>query len=140
MGGGFLNNWLQLFRADPDHANIVAPRKVPCTGWNPMLVLKDGKPLMVFGTPGGDLISQLQLQFFLNFVDFGMNVQQALEQPAITTTAFETYRHPNTVGKNLVVSEGIPQDVREQLADWGQYVVTHNALGIEGWSLTPKVS
>ena len=131
-GGFFLNNWLQLFRTDPAHANIVAPRKVPRTGWSPMLVLKDDRPFMVFGTPGGDRIPQLQLQFFLNFVDFEMNVQQALEQPAITTTAFEAYRHPNAVGSDLVVSGRIPQDVRLQLADWGHNVVTHNALGIGG--------
>ena len=131
-GGFFVNNWLQLFRTDPEHANVIAPRKVPRTGWSPMLVLKQGKPFMVFGTPGGDRIPQLQLQFFLNFVDFGMNVQQALEQAAVTTTGFQAYRHPNAVGKNLVVSDRIPEDTRRQLANWGHHITTHDALGIGG--------
>ena len=43
------------------------------------MALKDGKPYMAFGTPGADTQPQAQLQFFLNVVEFGMNVQQALE-------------------------------------------------------------
>ena len=129
-GGFFLNNWLRLFRTDPSHPNVVMPRKVPRTGWNAMLVLKDGKPFMSFGTPGGDTIPQLSLQFFLNFVDFGMNVQEALEQPGITTTVFRGQYYPNAVGKHLVASERIPESVRDQLAEWGHNVRTHSTLGL----------
>jgi len=129
-GGFFLNNWLRLFRTDPSHPNVVTPRKVPRTGWNAMLVLKDGKPFMSFGTPGGDTIPQFSLQFFLNFVDFGMNVQEALEQPGITTTVFRGQYYPNAVGKHLVASERIPQSVRDRLAEWGHNVRTHSALGL----------
>ncbi len=129
-GGFFLNNWLRLFRTDPSHPNVVMPRKVPRTGWNAMLVLKDGKPFMSFGTPGGDTIPQLSLQFFLNFVEFGMNVQEALEQPGITTTVFRGQYYPKAVGKHLVASERIPESVRGQLAEWGHNVRTHSTLGL----------
>src|SRR5206468_4735540 len=44
----------QMFSLDPQHANALAPRKRPRTTLTPSLVLKDGQPWMVFGTPGGD--------------------------------------------------------------------------------------
>ncbi len=129
-GGFFLNNWSPLFQLDPKSANVIAPRKVPRTGWSPMLALKDGKPALAFGTPGGDTIPQTQLQFVLNYIDFGMNVQEALEQPAVITSAFRAYRYPNAVGKELAVSTRIPDDVQEELRRLGHTVTAHAALGV----------
>jgi gamma-glutamyltranspeptidase / glutathione hydrolase len=129
-GGFFLNNWMPLFRLDPAHANRLEPRKVPRTGWSPMLALKDGKPYAAFGTPGGDTIAQAQLQFFIHLADFGMDVQQALEQPWFRTEAFEAYRYPNATGKNLVLSERIARPVQAELARRGHAVTTHQLPGI----------
>jgi gamma-glutamyltranspeptidase/glutathione hydrolase len=129
-GGFFLNNWMPLFKLDPQDANRLEPRKVPRTGWSPMLALKDGKPFAAFGTPGGDTIAQAQLQFFIHIVDFGMNVQEALEQPWFRTEAFKAYRYPNAVGKNLVLSERTPAEVRAELARRGHVLATHKSLGI----------
>ncbi len=129
-GGFFLNNWTPLFQLDPKSANVIAPRKVPRTGWSPMLAFKEGKPALAFGTPGGDTIPQTQLQFVLNYIDFGMNVQQALEQPTVITSAFRAYRYPNAVGKELAVSARIPDDVREELRRLGHSVTSHTALGV----------
>ena len=50
---------------------------------------------MVFGTPGADTQPQAQLQFFLNVVEFGMTVQQALEQPSIVSTGFKSSYYPH---------------------------------------------
>lgn len=129
-GGFFLNNWMPLFRLDPKHANYLEPRKVPRTGWSPMLALKDGQPFAAFGTGGGDTIPQAQLQFFIHLVDFGMNVQEALEQPWFRTEAFQGYRYPNPVGENLVLSERIQEPVRAELKRRGHAIQTQKMLGV----------
>ena len=128
--GFFLNNWMSLFRPEAGHPNGVAPRKRPKHGLSPVLVLKDGNPFMVFGTPGGDTIPQAQLQFFLNFAEFGMNVQQAVEQPYIATSAFIASRVPYEVANKLSVSKRIGEDVRAELARRGHNVETHPAFGV----------
>ena len=65
--------------------NVVAPGKRPRVTLTPTLALKNGKPFLAFGVQGGDTQDQNLLQFFLNVVEFGMNVQQAAEAPNINT-------------------------------------------------------
>lgn len=65
--------------------NVVAPGKRPRATLTPSLALKDGKPLMAFSVQGGDSQDQNLLQFFLNMVEFDMNVQQAVEAHNITS-------------------------------------------------------
>jgi gamma-glutamyltranspeptidase/glutathione hydrolase len=129
-GGYFINDVLARFNLNPTHPNGLAPRKRPRQTLNPVLVLKDGKPLMVFGSPGGDTQGQSQLQFFLNYAEFGMNVQQALEQPYFVTGAYHESFHPHPAGEGLSVSERIPREVREELARRGHQVRTHSAMGV----------
>ncbi|MCW5977864.1 MAG: gamma-glutamyltransferase [Bryobacteraceae bacterium] len=129
-GGFFINDVLARFRLDATHPNGLAPRKRPRQTLNPVLVLKDGKPCMVFGSPGGDTQGQSQLQFFLNYVEFGMNVQQALEQPYFSTGAYHQSFHPHRPGKGLSVSQRISRDVRDELAKRGHPVRTHSAMGV----------
>jgi gamma-glutamyltranspeptidase/glutathione hydrolase len=59
--------------------NVVAPGKRPRVTLTPTLALKNGKPFLSFAVQGGDTQDQNLLQFFLNIVEFGMNVQQATE-------------------------------------------------------------
>ncbi|MEX2498932.1 MAG: gamma-glutamyltransferase [Wenzhouxiangellaceae bacterium] len=59
--------------------NVVAPGKRPRVTLTPSLALKDGKPLMAFSVQGGDTQEQNLLQFFLNMVEWNMNVQQAAD-------------------------------------------------------------
>ncbi|MDT8438691.1 MAG: gamma-glutamyltransferase [Wenzhouxiangellaceae bacterium] len=59
--------------------NVVAPGKRPRVTLTPSIALKDGKPLMAFSVQGGDSQDQNLLQFFLNMVEWDMNVQQAAE-------------------------------------------------------------
>jgi gamma-glutamyltranspeptidase/glutathione hydrolase len=129
-GGYFINDVLARFNLDPKHPNVLAPRKRPRQTLNPVLVLKDGKPVMVFGSPGGDTQGQSQLQFFLNYVEFGKNVQQALEQPYFATSAYHQSLYPHTAGRGLSVSQRIPREVREELAKRGHQVRTHSAMGV----------
>jgi gamma-glutamyltranspeptidase/glutathione hydrolase len=62
-------------------ANAIQPHKRPLSSMTPAFVLKDGKPFLVAGSPGGGTIINTVLQVIVNIVDFGMNVQQAVDAP-----------------------------------------------------------
>ena len=62
-------------------ANAIAPGKRPLSSMSPTIVTKDGKPVMVVGTPGGSRIITAVLQTILNVIDYGMNVQEAVDAP-----------------------------------------------------------
>ena len=62
-------------------ANAIAPGKRPLSSMSPTIVSKDGKPVMVVGTPGGSRIITAVLHTILNVVDYGMNVQEAVDAP-----------------------------------------------------------
>jgi gamma-glutamyltranspeptidase/glutathione hydrolase len=76
---------MESFVLDPDHPNVLAPRKRPRITLTPTIVLKNGKPWMALSTVGGDYQEQVMLQVFLNIAVFGMNTQQAVEAPKFTT-------------------------------------------------------
>ncbi len=100
--------------------NVVAPGKRPRATLTPSLALKDGKPYLSFAVQGGDTQDQNLLQFFLNMVEFKMNVQEACEAPNIVT-----YQLKNSFGQHeivpgrLRVNEAVPQKIRELLANMG---------------------
>jgi gamma-glutamyltranspeptidase/glutathione hydrolase len=73
-------------RLEPGHPAEVKPGKRPRLTPNPSMAFKDGKLFMTFGTPGGDQQSQAMLQVFLNVVDHGMTVQQAVEAPRLSSS------------------------------------------------------
>lgn len=89
--GILLNNTMDDFAAKPGvpnlyglvgaEANAIAPRKVPLSSMSPTIVLKEGKPVLTLGTPGGSRIITTVLEVFLNVVDHGMNVQEAVDRP-----------------------------------------------------------
>jgi gamma-glutamyltranspeptidase/glutathione hydrolase len=113
----------QMFFLDPHRANVVAPHKRPRTTLTPSLVLKDGKPFMVFGTPGGDQQDQWTLQFFLNHVDFGMNLQEAIDEPTFHSIHFPSSFYPREAKAGGVVVEGrIPEATRKELEARGHKV------------------
>jgi gamma-glutamyltranspeptidase/glutathione hydrolase len=68
-----------------DPFNVVEPGKRPRVTLTPSLAMKDGKPFLAFAVQGGDTQDQNLLQFFLNMVEFGMTVQEAVEAPNINT-------------------------------------------------------
>jgi gamma-glutamyltranspeptidase/glutathione hydrolase len=78
----------QFFHLDNNHVEALEPGKRPSTTLTPSLVTENGTQFMVFGTPGADKQDQWTLQFFLNYVDFGMNVQEALDAPTVHTNHF----------------------------------------------------
>jgi gamma-glutamyltranspeptidase / glutathione hydrolase len=93
-GAGFLlNDEMDDFAAKPGtpnlfglvqgEANAVGPGRRPLSSMVPTIVLKDGKPFLVLGAPGGSTIITAVLQVMLNVMDFGMNVQDAIDFPRV---------------------------------------------------------
>ncbi|MES2948951.1 MAG: gamma-glutamyltransferase [Pseudomonadota bacterium] len=62
-------------------ANAIAPGKRPLSSMSPTIVSRDGKPVMVVGTPGGSRIITAVTHTILNVIDYGMNVQEAVDAP-----------------------------------------------------------
>jgi gamma-glutamyltranspeptidase/glutathione hydrolase len=120
----------QMFYLDQRHANSLQPQKRPRTTLTPSMALRNGQPWMAFGTPGGDQQDQWSLQFFLNVVDFGMELQEALDAPTVQSTHFPGSFYPHAADPGGVRMESrIPAEVREELTSRGHKV------GIDGpWS------
>ena len=128
--GFFLNNRMAYFSLDADDVNVLKPGKRPRHTINPALALKDGKPYIVFGTPGADTQPQTQLQFFLNVVEFGMNVQQALEAPAVISSSFRSSYYPHDVAGKLQTPSSLPKHVLDELAALGHKLDIRNVKGV----------
>ena len=91
---------------DPKHPCALAPSKRPRLTPNPAMAFKDGKVWMPFGTPGGDVQCQSMVQLFLNVVEFGMDVQQAIEAPRISSWSFPNSFWPHAYHPGMVGVEG----------------------------------
>lgn len=105
--------------------NVVQPGQRPRATLTPSLALRDGKPLMAFSVQGGDSQDQNLLQFFLNIVEFGMNVQQAAEAHNVTSYQMQSSfgAHSSEPGR-IEVTRKVPEWVRENLDDMDYDVVT----------------
>jgi gamma-glutamyltranspeptidase / glutathione hydrolase len=100
--------------------NVVEPGKRPRATLTPGLALKGGKPFLSFAVQGGDTQDQNLLQFFLDVVEFGMNVQQASEAPNITSYQMRnSFDQHETLPGRMDINEKIPPEVREKLAAMG---------------------
>jgi gamma-glutamyltranspeptidase/glutathione hydrolase len=104
--------------------NVVEPGKRPRATLSPGLALKDGQPYLSFAVQGGDTQDQNLLQFFLDVVEFGMNVQQASEAPNITGYELRSSfgQHECLPGR-IDLNEKVPHEVTEKLAAMG-YKIT----------------
>ncbi len=130
-GLGFcMSTRAQMMHLDPDHVEKLEPGKKPSTTLTPSLAMKDGAPYMVFGTPGGDCQDQWSLQFFINHVDFGMNVQLALDQPTVHIRHMPASFWPHAAQPGRVfVEPRISKEVVEGLKAKG-----HEIVMSEPWS------
>jgi len=130
-GAGFmLNNRMAYYGLEEGDPNVLRPGKRVRQTINPALALKDGKPYMVFGTPGADTQPQAQLQFFLNVVEFGMNVQQALEASSVVTTSFKSSYYPHAAEGKLQVPASLPKHVLDELAAMGHALDIRAVRGV----------
>jgi gamma-glutamyltranspeptidase/glutathione hydrolase len=82
--GALMNSRLQGFNLQDGHPNCLAPGKRPLHTLNTYLVRRDGEPVLVGGTPGAHWQVQTNLQMLVNVLDFGMDVQEAIEAPRYT--------------------------------------------------------
>ncbi len=91
--GFFLNNEMDDFSSKPGvqnqfgllggEANSIQPEKRMLSSMTPTIILKDGKPYIILGSPGGSTIITVVLQVILNCIDFDMNINQAIAKPRI---------------------------------------------------------
>jgi gamma-glutamyltranspeptidase/glutathione hydrolase len=118
-----LGTRMQTFYLDEHHPNALMPGKRPRTTLSPSLAMVEGEPHLAFGTPGGDQQDQWTLQFFLNVVDFGMDLQTAIEAPKFSTPHFPStfYPHNNLPGV-LRIEDRVPENVRDALAARGHEI------------------
>ena len=120
----------QMFYLNPDRPNALEPRKRPRATLTPSLVTKDGEPYMVFGTPGGDSQDQITLQFLLNYVDFEMTVQEALDAPTVYSKHFPSSFYPREAFPGeLAAQSRIPIESIRGLEKRGHVVSTNDPWG-----------
>jgi gamma-glutamyltranspeptidase/glutathione hydrolase len=105
--------------------NVLAPGKKPRVTLTPSLAVKDGKPWLAFAVQGGDTQDQNLLQFFLDVVEFGMTVQEAVEGPNITSYQMHSSfgDHASEPGR-ITVNAGTAPWVRQELQRMGYKVET----------------
>jgi gamma-glutamyltranspeptidase/glutathione hydrolase len=100
--------------------NVIRPGQRPRVTLTPSLALKDGKPFLAFAVQGGDTQDQNLLQFFLNVVEFGMDVQEAVEAANITS-----YQMRNSFGDHrtepgrITLRDDTPGWIRRELREMG---------------------
>jgi gamma-glutamyltranspeptidase/glutathione hydrolase len=87
------------------HPNSLAPGRRPRTTLSPSVTLRDGRPFLAFGTPGGDQQDQWTLEVFLAVTAFGLDLQAATEATAFHTDHFPMSFTPRTSRPNVVVME-----------------------------------
>ena len=117
-----LSQRMQSFVLDPKDGpyNVLEPGKRPRATLTPTLALKDDKPFLSFAVQGGDSQDQNLLQFFLNMVEFDMNVQEACEAPNINSFQMRSSfgYHENKPG-DLLLHDSTPNFIRKELRKKG---------------------
>jgi gamma-glutamyltranspeptidase/glutathione hydrolase len=131
-GAGFLlNNEMDDFSGKPGtpnqfgllggEANSIQPGKRMLSSMTPVIVLKDHKPWIIAGSPGGSTIITVVLQVLLNCIDFGMNIQEAVNAPRI---------HHQWYPDEINYEEyGLTEDVKTNLIKMGYKVGDKKILG-----------
>ena len=138
--GVLLNNELDDFTAKPGAsnafglvgftANLPGPNKRPLSSMSPTIVLKDGKPFLVTGSPGGSRIITAVLQQVVNVIDFKMPVDQAVSAPRL---------HHQWQPDQVFAEPGFDPALLAALAARGHAIVpTRPATAVNSIAVTPK--
>ncbi len=139
LGGAFvagdtgvpMSNRMQAFRLDKSSPNVLMGGKRPRTTLTPTVVLKDGRPFLAIGTPGGDSQDQQILLVLLNLIDFGMDVQAAIEAPRVNSlhpqSSFDDHRAMPGV---LEAEQSLPPETIAELRARGHVLRMRPAYGI----------
>jgi gamma-glutamyltranspeptidase / glutathione hydrolase len=139
LGGAFvagdtgvpMSNRMQAFRLEPGSPNVLVGGKRPRTTLTPTVVLKDDRPFLAIGTPGGDSQDQQILLVLLQIFDFGRDVQAAIEAPRINSlhpeSSFDDHRAQPGV---LEVEETLGAGAIDELKRRGHQVRLRPPYGI----------
>ncbi len=120
-------------RSEPNHPSSIAPGKRPRLTPSPGLIMRDGKVISPYGTPGGDVQPQAMVQFVVNLIDFGMDPQAALEAPRVPPSTSPNRFYPFPYRPGLVLAEGrLSDDVLEELRSRGHLIELLARLGAGG--------
>jgi len=128
--GFFMNNQLSGFSFTSSSASYIQPYKQPVSHIMPTIVMKDGNPYATLGSPGSMRIPAAVLQVLINMIDFGMNIQEAIEYPRIYCYAVgsdETY----TYKKDLYLEQAFDDDVRDGLRALGYNLIFRGSGDID---------
>jgi len=112
-------------------ANALEPGKRPRSTLQSTLIMKDAQPYAILGSPGGDDQVMRTMQTLINMIDFGMNIQQAIEAPRWSSRSFPSSPFPHTMYPgDLSVEARIPETTRQALINRG-----HKLRVASPWSL-----
>jgi gamma-glutamyltranspeptidase / glutathione hydrolase len=122
--GVLLNNELDDFTSKPGtanayglvgyNANLPGPGKRPLSSMTPTIILKDGKPFLITGSPGGSRIISAVLQVIVNAIDFQMPIGSAISAPRL---------HQQWQPEDVYFEPGFPADVLDALEKRGHKIV-----------------
>lgn len=130
-GLGFgLGTRAQMFNLDPEHPNRVEGGKRPRTTLSPSLAMRDGQPVLAFGTPGGDQQDQWTLELFLAHAVFGLDLQAAMDAPMFHTAHFPSSFAPHDAFPGRLLAEPMAPGVLDELRARG-----HEVVEAPPWSL-----
>lgn len=124
--GVIMQNRGSFFSLDANHPNTLEPGKHTFHTIIPAMLMKDGKPVMAYGTMGGEGQPQTQAAMLTRMIDFGFNVQQAIEAPR-----WLMGRTWGTVSRDLVLESRTPEEVIRELRLRG-----HPVKMASGWEGT----
>lgn len=111
-------------------ANLPGPNKRPLSSMTPTIVLKDGKPFIITGSPGGSRIITAVLQIVTNVIDFNMTIAEAVTAPRL---------HHQWMPDTVYVESGFPQAVLDGLAARGHKLEpTRPATSVNSIEVLPK--
>ncbi|MEJ7675534.1 MAG: gamma-glutamyltransferase [Chitinophagaceae bacterium] len=130
-GAGFLlNNEMDDFSVKPgvpnmygavgNEKNAIAPGKRMLSSMTPTIVLKNNKPYLVVGTPGGTTIPTSVFQTLINVIEFGMTTEDAVNKPKF---------HHQWLPDQIDVEKGFSEDVKNELVNMGYKLKERGAIG-----------
>jgi gamma-glutamyltranspeptidase / glutathione hydrolase len=115
----------------PGEPNALEPGKRPRSTLQSTLIMKGGQPYAILGSPGGDDQVMRTMQTLINMVDFGMNIQEAIEAPRWSSRSFPASPFPHTMYPgDMAVEARIPEATRKALIARG-----HKLSVAPAWSL-----